>query len=150
MADTRQGPLQYPPVWLAAFALVAWGVGRIAPHNVAGSRTVGIALCVAGVALLIAAALTMWQARATLMPTSRPTALVTTGVYAVSRNPIYLADAVLLAGICLIVAPLAALVLVPGFIAVITARFVRREEAWLRERDPAGFAAYVARTRRWL
>lgn len=150
MADTTRGPLQYPPVWLAGFAGCAWLLGRIAPHGFAGANTAGIVLCVAGVALMVVAALTMQRARATLMPTSRPTALVTTGVYAISRNPIYLADALILTGICLIVAPLTALVLVPAFIAVITKRFVRREEAWLRDRDPAGFAAYAARTRRWL
>ena len=47
-------------------------------------------------------------------------------------------------------ASLAALVLVPGFVLAITRRFISREEAWLRARDPAGFARWAARTRRWL
>ena len=49
--------------------------------------------------------------QATLHPGRPPTALVTHGVYARSRNPIYLADAIILAGLCLIWQPLAALVL---------------------------------------
>ena len=63
-----------------------------------------------GAALMIAAAWTMTRRGATLHPGRPPTALVTHGVYARSRNPIYLADAIILAGLCLIRQPLGALV----------------------------------------
>lgn len=148
--DAARGPLQYPPVWLALFAAMAWAAGQLWPHGSPFVRVMGWALIAAGILLMGVAALTMARARATLMPTSRPTALVTHGVYAFSRNPIYLADAIILAGLCLIWAPLALPVLVPGFMIAITRRFITREERWLRERDAATFSAWAARTRRWL
>lgn len=111
---------------------------------------VGLALVALGAALMAVAATTMRRAGATVNPTKPPTALVTHGVFSRSRNPIYLADAVILLGLCLIWQPLAALALVPLFVRTITRRFILREESWLSARAPAEFAAWAARTPRWL
>lgn len=140
--------LDYPPVWLAVFAAAAWIFGRLWPMPVAPGA--GWALVLAGVALMAWAAWVMLRGGATVDPTRPPTALVTSGPYRLSRNPIYLADALILAGLCLLWQPWAAALLVPGFMAVIGHRFIRREEAWLRARDARGFDAWAARTRRWL
>ena len=144
----RFDPLSWPPVWLALCAAVAWGAGRVWPTAVLPRA--GWALVALGLALMGIAALTMMRAGATVDPTREPTALVTHGIFRWSRNPIYLADAIILAGLCLIWQPVAALLLVPGFAWIVTRRFIAREEAWLRARDPAAFAAWAARTRRWL
>lgn len=138
----------YPPVWLAIFAAAAWLGGRLVPMP--SAPTAGWALVALGAALMGAAGLTMLRAGATVDPTRPPTALVTHGPYRLSRNPIYLADAVMLAGFCLIWQPLAALMLVPGFMAVIGRRFIDREETWLRARDAQAFDTWAARTHRWL
>ncbi len=75
--------------------------------------------------------------------------MIERGVYAWSRNPIYLADALILAGLALRW-DVAALVLVPLFMAVIRRRFIDGEEAMLRDRFGPAFDAYAARVRRWL
>ena len=138
----------YPPVWLAIFAAAAWLAGRLFP--MATAPITGSVLVAGAVLLMAAAGLTMLRGGATVDPTRPPTALVTRGPYRLSRNPIYLADAVILAGLCLIWQPLSALLLVPGFMVVIQRRFIRREEAWLRARDERGFDEWAAHTRRWL
>lgn len=140
----------YPPVWLAGFAALAWAVGRVAPMPFPGSHVAGWLLVTAGLALMLAAGAQMLARRTTLDPHGSPSALVTGGVYRLSRNPIYLADAALLAGLALLWRAPLALVLVPVFAAVITRRFILPEEARLADRFPAGFAAFAARTRRWL
>lgn len=141
-------PLAYPPVWLVLFAGLAFLAGRIAPMPTAPAP--GWALVVVGLGLMALAAVTMLRAGATVDPTRPPTALVTHGVFRWTRNPIYLGDALILAGLCLIWQPLAALALVPGFVLLVNRRFIRREESWLRARDAAAFDAWAARTRRWL
>ena len=138
----------YPPVWLAIFAALAFLAGRLMPLPTAPK--LGWSLAAGGLALMAVAAVTMLRAGATVDPTREPTALVTHGVFRLTRNPIYLADALILAGLCLVWQPLAALVLVPGFVLVIDRRFIRQEEAWLRARNAAAFDAWAARTRRWL
>lgn len=138
----------YPQVWLVIFAGLAFLAGRIAP--MAAAPLPGWALVAAGLALMATAAVTMLRAGATVDPTRQPTALVTHGIFRLSRNPIYLGDVLIVAGLCLVWQPLAALVLVPGFLLVIDRLFIRQEEAWLRSRDRAAFDAWAARTRRWL
>lgn len=145
----RLNPLAWPPFWLGVFVLAAWIAGRLAPGTarfpLAGTILIGL-----GLAIMAIAALTMLRGGATVDPTRKPTALVTTGIFRWTRNPIYLGDAVILAGFCLRWQPLAALVLVPVFVWLIASRFIRQEEAWLTARDPAAFRAWSSRTRRWL
>ena len=142
--------LDYPPVWLAGFAALAWGIGRLAPMPFPGARVLGWLLLASGVLLLLGAAAQMLARRTTLDPHGAPSALVTGGLYRLSRNPIYLADALMLAGLALVWRAPQALALVPLFAAVITRRFIRPEEARLMALFPDAFPAFAARTRRWL
>ncbi|MBU3029976.1 methyltransferase family protein [Paracoccus marinaquae] len=141
----------YPPIWLAGFAGLGWLTGQVLPHGPAWQLPAGWAVVAAGLVLMGVAALTMRRHRTTLDPFGQPRNLVTSGVFALSRNPIYLGDALILAGLCLIFrAPFAALLLVPGFVAVIGTRFIAREERLLARDFPKEFAAYRLRTRRWI
>lgn len=141
----------YPPVWLGGFALAGALAGQVAPHGPAWLAGCGLPLALAGVALMLWAGWTMIRARTTVDPHGQPRHLVTTGPFRLSRNPIYLADAVILAGLCLAFrAPLATVPLVAGFVAVVSARFIHPEEQRLARLFPQAFAAYRRRTRRWL
>jgi len=140
-----------PPVWLAFFVGLAWLQNRYLPLLDPG-RTgvwVGTALILAGAVLMAVSLAQFARARTTVIPRERPTAMITTGVYRLSRNPIYLADAMVLTGVALIWDALA-LLLVPLFMALIEVRFIRGEEAGLRSLFGAEFDAFAARTRRWL
>lgn len=139
-----------PPLWLALFALASWGIGRLVPLPLPFGRALGGGLIGAAVVLMGLAAAQMAVHRTTVIPRRRPAALVTGGVFALSRNPIYLADAILLAGLDLWWGASLALVLVPVFMAFITRRYIRAEEAWIGAAFGADYAAYCARTRRWL
>lgn len=140
-----------PPTWALLFAVLIWAQGRYLPLVDLGTFGVvtGIGLAGTGAVLLTAAALQFRRHQTTILPREVPQAMITTGVYAHSRNPIYVADALILAGLALIW-DAASLVLVPVFMAVITRRFILGEEAGLRAKFGAEFDAYAARVRRWL
>jgi len=142
--------LNTPPVWLIGFMAAAWGLARLwAPL---GDLLLwpGRGLVAAGIVLIVWSALAFRQARTTIVPHQPPSALVETGPYRFSRNPIYLADLVILAGAALILgAPLALILLVP-FREVLRHRFILPEEVVLeRDLGPA-YLDYKARVRRWL
>lgn len=139
-----------PPLWLALFALASWAIGRLVPLPLPFGRGLGAGLMGAGLVLMGAAAAQMARHRTTVIPRRQPVALVTGGVFALSRNPIYLADALLLAGLDLFWGASLALLLVPLFMIFITRRYIRAEEAWIGAAFGADYAAYCARTRRWL
>ncbi len=139
-----------PPVWLLLFLALAWLLRGIGPGFGVAGDVVGGALIVAALAVVVAAALEFRRHRTTIVPHETPSELITTGIYARSRNPIYLADAVILAGFALIWSAPLALLLVPVFMVLLTARFVLPEEARLRDKFLARFEAYAQQTGRWL
>lgn len=142
--------IDFPPVWLAGFAVIGGLVGRALPVPTPVNDPLGAALVGAGLVLMVIAAGQMVIARTTLIPRRDPDAFVHGGVFRFSRNPIYLADAVLLTGLYLAWDALIALPLVAVFMAVITRRFILGEEARLMERFGEEYADYAGRTRRWL
>ena len=61
-----------------------------------------------------AAALSFLRARSTIVPHEQPAKLITGGLYRLSRNPIYLADLLLLGGLALVWGSVAGLVFGAG------------------------------------
>ncbi len=140
--------IDLPPVWLAGFLFAAWGLGT--PDASAWASWLGAGVALAGGALIGLAALEFARARTTIIPHQTPQRMISSGVFALSRNPIYLGDTLILAGLCLRWEALAGVVLVPVFVWIITRRFIVPEEARLaREFGPA-FTAYSAGVRRWI
>ena len=144
--------LDYPPVWLVAALGLAWAEAAFWPKPwwPDAVALLGQGLFWLGLGLMAGAALSFLRARTTIVPHRDPQALITGGLYRLSRNPIYLADALILAGLALKWGALSGFLLVPAFVVVITARFIRPEEARLRARFGPQAEAFFTRTRRWL
>lgn len=142
--------LDYPPVWLALFIGIAWALAQLWAPLGDGLAPVGWALIAAGLVLVFWAALTLRRARTTIVPRERPTALVTGGPYRFSRNPIYLADLMILAGVALVLGAPQALLLLWPFTRVLERRFIEPEEAALAAAFGPDWERYRARVRRWL
>jgi len=146
--------LDLPPLWLAAFAGLAWvqsthltlGLsfgGRWA--DFAGGLLVG-----GGIVLVVLAVTEMRRHRTTIVPHREADRLVRSGIFARSRNPIYLADVCILAGLVLWWDAVLSLPLVPVLLWVLERRFVIPEENRLRRKFRAEFARYCEKTRRWV
>ena len=142
----------YPPVWLVLAIVAAWWLGNLAPQLTFGAwaRPVGMVLIVAGLAAMVLAVLEFRKARTTIVPHRAPSAIVTTGIYRYSRNPIYLGDVLVLSGLILVWQAVLAVPLVPIFALLIRTRFILPEEERLAAGFPTAFSAYVASTRRWI
>lgn len=103
----------------------------------------------AGIALLGAAANEMRKI-GTNIPTWEPSlALATEGVFAASRNPIYLSFVLLMIAFALIFSSDWIFVLIVPFMVVMHFGVIRREEAYLLERFGAPYAAYMKRVPRY-
>lgn len=144
--------IDLPPIWLAAFVAAVWGLGRLLPMPVFGAagEALAVLLVVIGIVLTSAAALQMMQARTTVIPHRQPQALVTGGVFRLSRNPIYLADAGFLLAAILWFDVILALPLLPLFVWLIQRRFILPEEARLRAGFGAAFDLWSTHVRRWI
>ncbi len=92
----------------------------------------------------------MWKHKTTVNPTGKSSHLVTTGPFAFSRNPIYLANVLLMLGIGL--ASANAWMIIIAFIAAwLEQQFaIVREERHLEARFGKAWRDYARRVRRWV
>lgn len=145
--------LDLPPVWLLGALALVWALHRLAPGLALGwwwLSPLGWLLIAAGVLAMGLAVVALVRHRTTLIPRQTPSALVTAGIFRLSRNPIYLGDALVLTGAVLVWDVWPALALVPAFVLLITRRFILAEEAALRAGFGAEADAWFDRVRRWL
>jgi protein-S-isoprenylcysteine O-methyltransferase Ste14 len=99
----------------------------------------------------MAAGVLQFKRHGTPVPTDQPTtALVTTGVYGFSRNPLYLALTAIYLGIGLLLPSLLVLALVVPVLILMHYGVVVREEAYLERKFGEPYRAYKKRVRRWL
>ena len=141
-----------PQAWFMVFLLAAWLIGLMLPRGGLpfGLRLAGGAVMAAGFVLIAVAIRWMRRAGTTVMTCRVPDSLVTGGPFRLSRNPIYLGNAMILLGFGIWLDSPFGLLLVPVFVWLITRLFILGEEARLRAAFGEGFAAYCRRTRRWL
>ena len=92
------------------------------------------------------------RARTTVTPLKpeKASTLVVSGLYRVSRNPMYLGMLILLIGWTLWLGNPASLLLLPVFVIYVTVFQIKPEEAALSEKFGSDFDAYRRRVRRWL
>jgi protein-S-isoprenylcysteine O-methyltransferase Ste14 len=110
----------------------------------------GVPLVVLAIALFTYS-VARFRAAGTPVPARKPTtAIVRTGPYRFSRNPIYLAFSLLQLGIAISVNSLWLLATLVGAVALIHWVVIPKEEAYLERRFGADYTDYKATVRRWL
>lgn len=144
--------LDWPPVWMLGGIGVILVLGRIGfPFGFgAYGPGLGVAFVALGIWLLTSALLRMRAHATTFNPRGAPTALVTDGVFAISRNPIYLADVLILLGFAFWADAVLGLLVAAGFVWVISDRFIAHEEELLAESFGDEAAVWFNRVRRWI
>jgi len=110
----------------------------------------GISLSLAGVGLMLSARRELARYRQPTDPGAPTTELVRTGPYALSRNPLYLAAALLFSGVALVLANLWALGALLLALLLCQTLLILPEERYLASKFGADYAAYVAAVHRWV
>lgn len=146
--------LDLPPVWLLGCLVLAWLQKTALPLGLGfgpvWADLLGGLLVGGGALLSVLALLEMRRQRTTFMPHEEPGRLVTSGVFRLSRNPIYLGDVMILAGFILFWDAVPSLALLPIYVWLLEKRFIEPEEGRLRRKFLAEFRKYEKQTRRWL
>lgn len=145
-----------PPLLFAAALLLGVVVHRIVPVAAAPPpavpllRLAGLALAVSSGVLAAAAFVTLGRHRTTFR-TDRPvSALVTSGPFRVTRNPMYLSLAILIAGVGALVNSLWPLALLVPVIVVVQRLAIVPEERYMAELFGSAYEQYCRKVRRWL
>ena len=155
-AADRPGILAPPPLLTLAAILAGWGAERLAPLPILppGLAPLRVAAALALLALalgaLVGAIAEMRRHRTSPSPYLPSTAVVTSGIYHFTRNPIYVGFMLVVAAVALAVNTWWMVVALPILFAVLRYGVVAREERYLSAKFGAPYDAYRRQVRRWL
>jgi len=142
-----------PPVYLLAAIAGMALLHFLAPGMMLIPRPwnwLGLLPFVGGLLLGGIAARLFARHKTTIKPGHVSSSLLTTGPFSWSRNPIYVAMTMLLAGVATRFGSLTPWLLVPAFVLVIAVNVIPVEEQMMAETFGADYERYRAHVRRWL
>lgn len=141
----------HPPVVALIFIGLAVLLGWLVPiPSPPFFEWIGLGLTIIGVVLGFSAFNEFRKARTTLDPHGSVKALVTAGIYQITRNPIYLGFLLMVIGFPLNSGYYSGLVVAPFFIITMNHLVIEKEEAYLEKRFGEVYTGYRSRVRRWL
>lgn len=151
----RSLELRVPPVAVVLIAAVLmWLLARVLPWpgDLVGGWPAALLIASAGVVVAVAGLVAFRQARTTVNPMKpeASSALVERGIYGLTRNPMYLGMALVLAAWAVWLGSVAAAAVLPVFTFYMTRFQIVPEERALAARFGEAFAGYLRRVRRWL
>jgi protein-S-isoprenylcysteine O-methyltransferase Ste14 len=142
-----------PPVYVLVSVLIIVLLHFVFPEPVIFPKPwnlLGILPLALGTAAPVLAVMAFRRAGTSPEPFHEPAVMVTSGIYGISRNPIYLGFLLLQIGIVVLLRSLAPLVVLVGYVALIERNVIRVEEGILAAKFGAQWVEYKKRTRRWL
>ena len=125
-----------------------WPIGADMAHG-GGARAVGLGLIVLGIVTLVLAYAQLRHARTTIDPRQRTTALVTSGIYRMSRNPVYLGWLLLTAGVGVARGTAFPLAVAGLMLVLLHWAVVVKEEEYLQRVFGEEYRRYRGAVRRW-
>lgn len=144
-----------PPLVMLVIGLLMWLLSFTAPafttysiSSMSGAAVVGLA----GLGVSMAGIITFRRAKTTSDPRKPADAstLVTSGIYRLTRNPMYLGVLLILIAWGLVLGNLLALICAFIFVPYINRYQILPEERLLEDKFVAAFTDYKAKVRRWI
>jgi protein-S-isoprenylcysteine O-methyltransferase Ste14 len=141
-------PLIYVAGFLAGLALeLAFPVAGLPLALALAAGLIGFAIWLA---LDGAAMLHFRRARTSMVPMKPSNALVTSGPYSFTRNPMYLGMALLYVALALALGVIWALALLPFVILAVDRLIIAKEEPYLEAKFGEDYREYKQNVRRWI
>lgn len=149
--QTNRMPVRPPLIFVAPFVagLALQHVCALPQLPCWTGILLGVLFAAPAIVLYVAAQVTLYRARTTMLPEGRPRVLVVTGPFRLTRNPLYLALLLLYAGVALGTGALWSLALLPAVAVWLHYGPVRREERFLTQLFGEEYAGYCRTIPRW-
>jgi len=121
---------------------------ELMPGNLA--RTIGVALGIVAIIFSLAAVTQFWRAKTPMIPYKATSAIIESGPFAISRNPLYLAMTVGYVAVSLFFNTAWPLFVLPLVLLVMHRGVIEREELYLEQKFGERYVQYMVRVRRWI
>jgi protein-S-isoprenylcysteine O-methyltransferase Ste14 len=150
--EETAGVRVFPPLLFAAglgLGLAAGAVPQSSTYGTRARRLLGTLSIAIGAAAIASAATQLKRAGSNVSPFAPTTALVTTGIFRFTRNPMYFGLTSIYLGVALITRSIPAFVTLPVTLALADRLVVDREERYLEARFGERYRNYKADVPRW-
>ena len=151
--DTMNSHKTLPTTWLLIAMLAILALHFLLPVSMIVPplwNLLGLIPLALGVALNLVADGAFHRAGTTVKPFEESSSLVTTGVFGVTRNPMYLGFALILAGEAIALRSLSPYGVVIAFVILMQTMYITVEEHMLADKFGSMWQHYANRTRRWI
>lgn len=151
MMSKGRGP--YPPIILLLCLLLQLALYLWAPVAVVLPQPwnlVGVLFIAMGVLVIALPASAFSRAGTTIMPFKDSSALVRSGLFRITRNPMYLGMVTILVGVALLSGCLGPFLAPVLFVPILNVRVIRHEEVMLEERFGEDYRDFMRSVRRWI
>lgn len=109
----------------------------------------GIGFLAVAIGLGLSASRAFQQHKTPILPDQTAQSLITTGAFSVSRNPIYLAMALILLALGALFGTAICIPVILAFVQIVTRTHIEPEEAMLKQEFPTDADHYFNQTPRW-
>jgi protein-S-isoprenylcysteine O-methyltransferase Ste14 len=157
METNKDNPGVYipPPLFYAITFLAAVLMQKLVPlekvfFHTTTAKIIGAIFIVAGLLFNFPALYRFLKTKNTVVTIKPATSLQTTGIYAVTRNPMYISLLLVYCGLTFLVGNWWNLILFPFLFLVVQEYIIKREEQYLQRRFGQEYLDYKAKVRRWL
>lgn len=153
--ETADVPAEPPTLFLAALATgcvleLIWPLGPGLANGTWKPVAIGLFFALLGVFFGWRSVVRFNEAETSFIIHEPTNALVTVGIYRLSRNPIYIGLVTLYFGLSLMLTSVWCLILLPVLVGVLQKTVIEREEAFLEAKFGSAYTDYKASVPRWL
>ncbi len=156
MAGQDQAGVRFPPPFVyLGFLLLGPLLGKLLGEpgfglSLTQRLVAGLGLALMGIAIGAAAVGLFRKAGTDPAPWKPSTAIVRSGLYGITRNPMYVGMAVVYVGLALALDSVIAFLMLPIVLIVIQTQVIAREERYLETKFGDDYRRYKASVPRWL
>jgi protein-S-isoprenylcysteine O-methyltransferase Ste14 len=143
----------HPPILALGFIILGILLGNFLPILIsltATLRVIGLPVALIGLLIGLSGFLEIRKADTTLDPHGTVTQVVSSGIYRVTRNPMYLGFLLMVIGFPLASTSFWGVILAPFFILTMNRLVIEKEEAYLEKKFGEGYTGFKSGVRRWL
>jgi protein-S-isoprenylcysteine O-methyltransferase Ste14 len=157
MENNNDSPRVYipPPLFYVATFFAAVFFQKLLPLNKAfflttTSKTIGAITILIGLSFNFPALIQFFKTKNTIVTIKPANSLQTTGIYSISRNPMYISLILIYAGLSFILGNWWNFILLPFLFLIVQEHVVKREEKYLERRFGQQYVDYRSKVRRWI
>ena len=152
--DKKGAGVKFPPPLIYLISLfTAYGVHLLWPVGFGikpGLHYLGLLITTLGLAIVLLATLIFKRVETSIEPWKPTTKIISSGIYAYSRNPIYVAFFLIQMGVAVFLNSFWILISFIPAVVLVYYIVIQKEESYLAEKFGEEYISYKNRVRRWL